>query len=370
MARDTSKELSNPHSKGQTIAFATLALLQLPYFLLKYIIPSQRPNKSWPYKAAVMNKLSKWMFTFFTYVRLKTPRSLEGGKEADLFVLAEPGPLSLYTGPLASDTIKPGSVGSIWVPSRPPATIASTTTIFLHFHGGAYVVLSPRMSIQQTNPRLICKGMSDSFALCVQYRLASNPGGTFPAQLQDAVTAYRFLVQDRGISPSRIVISGESAGGHLALSLIYYLQQYRDLLPLPRALLLHSPWLDLTPSGVILEHKRNGKVDYVPTVLLQWGADSLVPQGLDRKSPWISPMFHPFASSVPIWVQIGTLEALYDDVSQWVQAMKETEKNTMQLWEVPSGTHLTFDIAEEWGMKEKQDDILSDMVKFLRQIGL
>ena len=84
--------------------------------------------------------------------------------------------------------------------------------------------------------------------LCPQYRLASNPGGSFPAQLQDAVTAYRHLLDEQKIPAARILVSGDSAGAHIAINLLRYLHENPGLLPLPRALLLHSPWVDLTPS--------------------------------------------------------------------------------------------------------------------------
>ena len=184
------------------------------------------------------------------------------------------------------------------------------------------------------------------------------------------MTAYNFLLHEKGVSADRIIISGDSAGGHLALSLIRYIEQQKDLLPLPRALLLHSPWVDLTPAGVIVERKRNATVDVLPTALLQWGAESFTPEGMDREGPWISPMSHPFATSVPIWVQVGTAESLQDDVLKWAQAMREVEGNLVQLLEVQEGMHGLYDVAEEWGMKKELDDVMNDAVRFLRQVGI
>lgn len=154
MARQQQSELSRLETTGRTILFATSTIIKLSFYLVKFIFPSQRPKPSWPYKAAVGSTLTRWIFTYWTSIRLTTPRPLEGGKEASLFALATPGPSSLYAGPLSSShTIRPGPLGNIWLPSRPSSSVPSTSTVFLHFHGGAYVVYSPRVSYMQNGPR-------------------------------------------------------------------------------------------------------------------------------------------------------------------------------------------------------------------------
>ena len=185
MAPQKANKLSSLKTTGRTIVFIASTTIRLSFYLIKFISPAQRPKASWPYKAAVGSTLSRWLFTFWSSIRLITPRPLEGGKEAALFVPATPGPSSLYSGPLkASLTIQPVELGSIWLPSWPPTPIASTSTMFLHFHGGACVIYSPRLSYMQNRPRLLCKHLLGAFALCPQYRLASSPGSTFPAQLE------------------------------------------------------------------------------------------------------------------------------------------------------------------------------------------
>ena len=64
-------------------------------------------------------------------------------------------------------------------------------------------------------------------AVLPQYRLSSNSHGEFPAALQDAITSYSSLL-NMGISPQRIIVSGDSAGGHLAISLLRYLVEGKE----------------------------------------------------------------------------------------------------------------------------------------------
>src|SRR5690606_33259783 len=77
----------------------------------------------------------------------------------------------------------------------------------------------------------------------IDYRLA--PEHPFPAALEDAIAAYRWLLE-RGNDPKRIVIAGDSAGGGLTVATALKLRD--EGVPLPAALLVFSPWLDLTCS--------------------------------------------------------------------------------------------------------------------------
>lgn len=71
--------------------------------------------------------------------------------------------------------------------------------------------------------------------------------GGFPCQLLDAFAGYAHLVETLGIDPSRIVVSGDSAGAHLCHNLIRYLKD-TQVLPIPGLLLLFSPWADMDVS--------------------------------------------------------------------------------------------------------------------------
>ncbi len=80
-----------------------------------------------------------------------------------------------------------------------------------------------------------------SAVLCPEYRLASHPGGRFPAALQDAVTAYAFLVFELKVPAANVVLSGDSAGAHLVLGLLRYINAHKYIFPEPTGTLLWSP---------------------------------------------------------------------------------------------------------------------------------
>ena len=62
---------------------------------------------------------------------------------------------------------------------------------------------------------------------------SENTGGRFPAALQDALTSYVYLIFDLAILPSNIILSGDSAGGHMALQLLRYISDHGAELSLP-----------------------------------------------------------------------------------------------------------------------------------------
>ena len=81
---------------------------------------------------------------------------------------------------------------------------------------------------------------AEARVLGVNYRLA--PEFRFLAALEDATTAYRWLIAN-GAKASKIVIAGDSAGGGLALSTLVALQNATD--PMPAAAVCLSPWVDM-----------------------------------------------------------------------------------------------------------------------------
>jgi len=116
------------------------------------------------------------------------------------------------------------------------------------------------------------------------YRLA--PEHPYPAALEDALAAYRWLLAT-GLSPSRIAIAGDSAGGGLALATGIAIRD--SDLPAPAALALISPWADLrgdTPSMT-----RNARID--PMLRPSWSrqCSTMYLDGRDPGDPGCSPLF-------------------------------------------------------------------------------
>jgi acetyl esterase/lipase len=96
-----------------------------------------------------------------------------------------------------------GGVPAEWI----AAPGADAERVIYYLHGGGYVMGSIN-SHRHMISRL--SRASGARALAIDYRLA--PEHPFPAAVEDATSAYRWLLST-GVNPARIVIAGDSAGG-------------------------------------------------------------------------------------------------------------------------------------------------------------
>jgi monoterpene epsilon-lactone hydrolase len=193
--------------------------------------------------------------------------------------------------------------------------------VVLYLHGGGYVFGSPR-----THRNLVSRisHVTGLPVLALDYRLP--PVATLPAPIEDALAAYRHLL-DEGHAPERIVVAGDSAGGHLALTLALHAAEAG--LPKPAALILLSPWTDLTMSGASITH--NGIRDpFLPPIALRRAARVAL-DGADPADWRSSPLFAPddlFKALPPTLLQVGSTESLLDDATRTAQRIAEAGVQT------------------------------------------
>ncbi len=192
-----------------------------------------------------------------------------------------------------------GNTPAEWL--RPPSAEAGRVVLYLH--GGGYVIGSPRSHRHLAAAIAAAAGAS---ALLLDYRLA--PEHPFPAAVDDARAAYRWLL-DQGIAPARIVIAGDSAGGGLTVATLLALREAR--LPLPAAGVCISPWVDLTCSGASYQSKAA-----VDPIVRQAGVAEMARAYLgstDPRSPLASPLFADLRGLPPLLIHVGGDEVLLDD---------------------------------------------------------
>lgn len=123
-----------------------------------------------------------------------------------------------------------------------PADVC-TGRVILQIHGGGYI--GPMKNAYRDFAVQYSRRSMGGDVLTIDYRVA--PEDPYPAALEDALTAYLWLLEEKQYAPERIVIAGDSAGGGLTLALALYLRDHGILLP--AGLVLMSPWADLTCSG-------------------------------------------------------------------------------------------------------------------------
>jgi acetyl esterase/lipase len=116
----------------------------------------------------------------------------------------------------------------------------------LHFHGGGYLCgTAAETDLTSSIAKNLVVHSPVHHVLSIDYRLA--PTGPWPLPLLDAISAYHFLVHHEKVPERDIVLSGDSAGGHLAIALARYLRDEGAPLGLkgPRGLVVMSPWVDV-----------------------------------------------------------------------------------------------------------------------------
>ena len=216
------------------------------------------------------------------------------------------------------DAVDLGGVPGEW--SVTPGIDSSRVLMF--FHGGGYCSGSIRSHRRMVTEAGRAAGVR---TLAVGYRLA--PEYPFPAAIDDALTAWRFL-REQGIN--HIAVGGDSAGGGLTAALISRLRDGRQ--ELPCCAWFVSPWTDLTLSGSTLASK-----DAVDPIIhksyLGELADAYLPAGSDRADPLVSPLFADLSDFPPMLIQVGSAETLLDDAARFAGAAGAANVPvTLEVW--------------------------------------
>lgn len=296
---------------------------------------------------------------------------MEPGKEKDRWEKLEPFPKDVYHGPLASQTVEPEVVGGTWYPQK-PASPATVGPVLYHIHGGAFVVADGRTASSGPMFDRLHKHGKVGVAFSLQYRLSNRPASApFPAAVQDALTGYLHLVRTLGIPASSITVSGDSAGGNIAIALLRYLAEYgADLgIPQPRSAVFIAPWVapvkSLWPASAT-PRNPNANSDYLPAEFLTWGAKTYM-RDVSPDEPYVVALGHPFRTSVPVLVTFGGGEVLAVDGVEWVKEMSAVEGNEIESYIEPDAPHDTILLARVLGWEESTAKVAEKIGEFIRK---
>ncbi len=188
----------------------------------------------------------------------------------------------------------------------------------LYLHGGGYVVGSSK---SHTKLAAQIGHAAQAQVWLPEYRLA--PEHPSPAALEDIIAVYKALLA-QGQNPKKLMIAGDSAGGGLSLSTAIAL---RDAgLPLPAALVLLSPWVDLSLSGSTI--KTHATQDAMLSKnWLAWCANNYCGQK-SVTDPTCSPLYADLTGLPPILIHVGTEEVLLDDAKRLAEQAKKYDIST------------------------------------------
>jgi len=230
--------------------------------------------------------------------------------------------------------------------------------VLLCMHGGGYVTAS--MYTHRKVYGHLAKAIGCR-ALILHYRRA--PEHVHPAPVDDAVTAYRWLL-DQGILAWHIALTGDSAGGALAVTTL--LRARERSLPMPAATMPLSPWVDLEITGETLVSNRE-KDAIVQKEVVEVMATTFLGEGGNRKDPLANPLYADLKGLPPMYIQVGGDETLLDDSRRLAECARKAGVD-VRLDEFPEMQHVFHFSA---GHAPEADDAIRKLAEWVRpKLGL
>lgn len=196
--------------------------------------------------------------------------------------------------------------------------------VILYCHGGGYTSGGLGFSKVLASKLTRATGLD---VLAFDYRLA--PEHPYPAAVEDAQAAWDHLMR-LGFGARDVVLAGDSAGGNMALVLCLRLRAEGRMLP--GALLLMSPWTDMTCSGESLTERAD--IDPVLTPEYIYAVREAYAGDLDPAQPELSPLLADLAGFPPTLIQVGTHEILFSDAERLAERMNAAGTECrLEVWE-------------------------------------
>ena len=224
--------------------------------------------------------------------------------------------------------------------------------VILYIHGGGFVSCSAATHRQIAASLARLTGQR---VFSIDYRLA--PEHRFPAALDDAVAAYRWLVEQK-IPPRSISLAGDSAGGGLVLSLLLRIRDEGS--PAPACAVCFSAWTDLAGTGDSVRANDGRCAMFHPENIPEYAAVYLGEHSpLD---PYASPVHADLSGLPPVLLQVGSTELLLDD-SRRVHSKIQDAGGISEL-------RIFDDLAHCWqmldGLVPEAREALKDAAAFIR----
>lgn len=209
-----------------------------------------------------------------------------------------------------------------------PSIVATPTDVapdrhILYFHGGAFLLGSPRSHIALAARLAKRAGASTSV---IDYRLA--PEHPYPAAIDDCLRAYRAVIAEHG--PSLVTVAGDSAGGNAVLATLNAARRAGDAMPACAYLL--SPWTDLSGRSESMRTRADVDPMLDPQYIVRAARAYAANRPLD--DPGISPLFDDPTGLPPLLIQTGSDEVLLDDSQRFAERASA------------SGVEVTLDVAD------------------------
>jgi acetyl esterase/lipase len=223
---------------------------------------------------------------------------------------------------------------------------ASQDRVLLYLHGGGYIVGSP---ITHRNITMRLARYANCRVLAINYRKA--PHYPYPYPQEDALMSYQWLLE-QGFAPERIMLAGDSAGGHLTLSTLLSIRDKG--LPMPSGAVCLSPWTDLSGSGDSIRQNQ-GRDTMIPARRIAHAARHFA-NGMPLDDARVSPLHAELHGLPPLMIHVGDQEVLLHDSTRLAEkARAQGVDVTLRVWRnAPHVFQLFAGLVPQsnWSLKE------------------
>lgn len=220
--------------------------------------------------------------------------------------------------------------------------------LFIDIHGGALVSGSGEACVALTKAAALER---DMITWAPDYRMP--PLHPYPAALDDLMAVYRKALDER--DPRDLFVGGGSAGGNLAPAML--LRAKDEGLPMPVALVLLTPEVDLTESGDSFQ--TNLGIDQVLGSVME--ASLLYANGHDLDHPYLSPLFGDLQGFPPTYLQSGTRDLFLSNTVLMHRALRKAGVEAeLHIGEAMSHGNFGGDTPED-------QELAAELARFLKR---
>lgn len=257
----------------------------------------------------------------------------------------------------------------LWIERACPGFVHRKDIIILYCHGGGYTCGGAGYARILAGKLAMNTGLE---AISFDYSLA--PENPYPAAIEDALQVWDYLMY-MGYGAGNVIVAGDSAGGNMALELVLALEKKERLLP--RALILMSPWTDMTATSPAYEIYKDADPlltkEYVLGVRKAYASGWIekrreqYPDMTDDElyaAEELSPLYADLSKLPPVLIQVGSNEILRDDSELLAKKLKKS-KNRYRLTVYEGGWHVFQQMPISKAAKA-----LEDVYEFLIDEGL
>jgi acetyl esterase/lipase len=254
-------------------------------------------------------------------------------------------------------TVVQRRIGDVPVLDVKPKGWKDDGKVLVHAHGGAYTFNTARARLPSSAAAAAATGLR---VISIDYSLA--PGAKWKQVTDEAVAVFVGLGKE-GFEPSDIAAYGESAGGGLIPGAI--LKMRDQGLPLPAAVVLWSPWADITNRGDSAITLATQDPVYRYAEHLKNSADAYA-DPKDQKHPYVSPVYGDYSKGFPpTLVQGGTREIFLSHFVRLYRAIDGAGQTA--LLDLYDGMPHVFQIRPELADAPETQAAMKKMAAFLKE---